>query len=235
MKIAILGTGEVGSHLGSSLVRLGHEVRMGSRDAGNPKAEEWAKGAGPGATHGTFAEAASYGEVVFNCTAGAVSLEALRMAGSENLAGKVLVDVSNPLDFSKGMPPTLTVCNTDSVGEQIQRAFPGSRVVKALNTMRHELMTNPGLVPGEHDAFVCGNDAAAKAEVTRMLKEWFGWESVIDVGDIGGARGLEMVLPLWLRLSQTYGWAPFNFRIVRQRAPVGEGTEARGEASRAQP
>lgn len=152
---------------------------------------------------------------MFNCTAGSVSLEALKMAGTENLKGKILVDVSNPLDFSKGMPPTLTVCNTDSLGEQIQRAFPDVRVVKALNTMRHDLMTNPGLVLGEHDAFICGNDAAAKAEVRRILGEWFGWKSVIDAGDITGSRGLEMILPLWLRLSQVYNWAPFNFRIVR--------------------
>ncbi len=188
---------------------------MGSRTAGNANATEWAKSTGPGASHGTFSDAAAFGELVFNCTAGSVSLEALKMAGAENLKGKVLIDVSNPLDFSRGMPPTLTVCNTDSLGEQIQRAFPDVRVVKALNTMRHDLMTNPGLVPGEHDAFICGNDAAAKAEVTRILREWFGWKSVIDTGDITGSRGLEMILPLWLRLSQVYNWAPFNFRIVR--------------------
>jgi 8-hydroxy-5-deazaflavin:NADPH oxidoreductase len=215
MKIAILGTGDVGSHLASSLVGLGHEVKMGSRTAENAKATEWVRATGPKASHGTFADAASFGEIVFNCTAGVVSVEALKMAGAQNLKGKILIDVSNPLDFSRGMPPTLTVCNTDSVGEQIQRAFPDARVVKALNTMRHDIMTNPSLVPGHHDAFICGDDAAAKAEVTRILKEWFGWKSVIDVGDIAGSRGLEMILPLWLRLSQVYNWAPFNFRIVR--------------------
>ena len=113
------------------------------------------------------------------------------MAGAQNLKGKILIDVSNPLDFSRGMPPTLTVCNVDSVGEQIQRAFPDARVVKALNTMRHDIMTDPSLIPGHHDAFICGDDVAAKAEVTRILKEWFGWKSVIDVGDIGGSRGLD--------------------------------------------
>jgi predicted dinucleotide-binding enzyme len=188
---------------------------MGSRTAENAKATEWVRATGPKASHGTFADAASFGEIVFNCTAGAVSLEALRMAGAQNLKGKILIDVSNPLDFSRGMPPTLTVCNTDSVGEQIQRAFPDARVVKALNTMRHDIMTNPSLIPGHHDAFICGDDAAAKAEVARILKEWFGWKSVIDVGDIAGSRGLEMILPLWLRLSQVYNWAPLNFRIVR--------------------
>ena len=215
MKIAILGTGDVGSHLASSLVGLGHEVRMGSRTAENAKAMEWARVTGLKASHGTFADAASFGEIVFNCTAGAVSLEALEMAGAQNLKDKILIDVSNPLDFSRGMPPTLTVCNTDSVGEQIQRRFPDARVIKALNTMRHDLMTNPSLISGHHDAFVCGNDAAAKAQVIMILKEWFGWKSVIDVGDITGSRGLEMILPLWLRLSQVYNWAPFNFKIAR--------------------
>ena len=191
---------------------------MGSRTSDNADATEWARESGPRASHGTFADAASFGEIVFNCTAGAISLEALRMAGAENLNGKVLIDVSNPLDFSKGMPPSLTVCNTDSIGEQIQRAFPDAKVVKALNTMRHELMTNPSLVPGEHDAFVCGNDAAAKEEVTKILKEWFGWKSVVDAGDIRGSRGLEMMLPLWLRLRQVYGRALFNFKIVKQAA-----------------
>ena len=173
------------------------------------------QGSGPKASQGTFADAASFGEIVFNCTAGAVSLEALKLAGAENLKGKVLIDVSNPLDFSKGMPPTLTACNTDSVVEQIQRAFPDTKVVKALNTMRHELMTDSSLVPGDHDAFICGNDLAAKAEVIKILKERFGWKSVIDVGDITGSRGLEMILPLWLRLSQVYDWTLFNFKVAK--------------------
>jgi predicted dinucleotide-binding enzyme len=216
LKIAILGTGEVGSHLASFLVGLGHEVMVGSRTAENASATEWARSKGQRASHGTFADAAAFGEVVFNCTAGAISLEALRMAGAQNLKGKILIDVSNPLDFSKGMPPTLTICNTDSVGEQLQRAFPETKVVKALNTMRHEIMTNPALVPGSHDVFICGNDAAAKAEVTRILTDWFGWREVVDVGDIVGSRGLEMILPLWLRLFRVYNRAPINFKIATQ-------------------
>src|ERR1700734_2499365 len=122
MKVAILGTGDVGTNLATKIVDLGHEVRMGSRS--QEKAEKWAKSHGPNASAGTFADAASFGEIVFNCTSGAGTLEALRLAGSENLKGKVLIDVSNPLDFSRGMPPTLTVSNTDSLGEQIQREFP---------------------------------------------------------------------------------------------------------------
>ena len=170
MRIGILGTGDVGARLGTKLVSLGHDVKMGSRIAPNAKAAEWAKANGPRASSGTFADAAKFGEAVFNCTAGSVSLEALKMAGAENLSGKVLVDVANPLDFSKGMPPTLTVCNTDSLGEQIQRAFADAKVVKALNTMSNEVMVNPQLVPGEHDTFLCGNDPQAKAKVVEILR-----------------------------------------------------------------
>jgi 8-hydroxy-5-deazaflavin:NADPH oxidoreductase len=202
MRIAVLGTGDVGNRLATKLVSLGNEVMMGSRTAKNPKAAAWAKVMGAKASTGTFEDAAKFGEVVFNCTAGAVSLEALKLAGKGNLATKVLVDVSNPLDFSKGMPPTLTACNTDSLGEQIQRAFPDAKVVKALNTMGNELMVNPGLVPGEHDTFVCGNDQQAKAKVVEMLRA-FGWKSPIDLGDITAARGLEMMLPIWVRLMVT--------------------------------
>jgi 8-hydroxy-5-deazaflavin:NADPH oxidoreductase len=214
MRIAVLGTGDVGNRLATKLVSLGNEVKMGSREAKNPKGTAWAKANGPKASAGTFADAAKFGEVVFNCTAGAVSLEALRQAGADNLAGKVLVDVANPLDFSKGMPPTLTVCNTDSLGEQIQRAFPGAKVVKALNTMGNEVMVNPGLVPGEHDTFVCGNDPQAKAKVVEILRG-FGWKSPIDLGDISAARGLEMVLPVWVRLMVTLKIRNFNFKIAR--------------------
>jgi predicted dinucleotide-binding enzyme len=152
--------------------------------------------------------------MIFNCTAGQASLAALNQAGAENLRGKILVDISNPLDFSRGMPPSLTVVNTDSLGEQIQRAFPEARVVKSLNTMTAAIMVNPTLVPGYHDVFVSGNDAAAKAEVTALLREGFGWRSVIDLGDITTARGAEMILPLWVMLMGVKGTALFNFRVV---------------------
>jgi 8-hydroxy-5-deazaflavin:NADPH oxidoreductase len=214
MRVGVLGTGDVGRRLGSKLVSLGHDVKMGSRTARNAKAAEWTKANGPRSSAGTFADAAKFGDIVFNCTAGSVSLEALNQAGAKNLAGKVLVDVANALDFSKGMPPTLTVCNTDSLGEQIQRAFPDAKVVKALNTMGNEVMVNPGLVPGEHDTFVCGNDPAAKAKVVEILHA-FGWKDPIDLGDMTAARGLEMVLPVWVRLMGTLHTRSFNFKIAR--------------------
>jgi hypothetical protein len=205
----------VGSTLASKLVELGHEVRMGSRDAGNERAREWASAAGERASTGTFADAASFGELVFNCTAGAASLEALEQAGDDAVNGKVLVDVANPLDFSRGMPPTLTVCNDDSLGERIQRRFPQARVVKTLNTVNASVMVNPSAVPGEHDLFMSGDDPAAKAHVLELL-EAFGWprERVIDLGGLDGARAQEMYLPLWLRLFTTFGTPNVNVHVA---------------------
>ena len=214
MRIGILGTGVVGQTIGGKLVELGHDVKLGSRTATNEKGAKWVAQRGSRASQGTFADAASFGEMVFNCTSGTVSLDALQSAGAANLAGKVLVDVSNPLDFSHGMPPTLSVCNTDSVGEQIQRAFPDAKVVKTLNTTNTAVMVNPAVVPGDHDLFICGNDADAKAKVTELLRS-FGWRTIIDLGDISGSRGVEMILPLWLRLMGTFKTATFNFHIAR--------------------
>jgi len=217
VKIGILGTGMVGRAIASKLVELGHEVCMGSRAAGNESALAWATQAGEGASEGVFADAAGFGEVVFNCTAGVGSLDALAAAGEANLAGKVLIDVANPLDFSQGMPPSLSVCNTDSLGERIQRAFPAARVVKALNTVNCEVMVEPARVPGEHVVFVCGNDSEAKDEVTRLLGE-FGWpaERVLDLGDVTAARGTEMYLPLWLNIMGQLGTPHFNIEVARE-------------------
>jgi hypothetical protein len=205
----------VGNTIATKLVQLGHEVKMGSRTAGNEKAVHWAKANGAKASNGTFAEAAEFGEIIFNCTAGAVSLEALKLAGARNLRDKILVDISNPLDFSRGMPPTLTVCNTDSIGEQIQRTFPDAKVVKTLNTINCNVMVTPHIVPGPHDIFMSGNDAKAKAKVHEIVTEWFGWKSVIDLGDITTARGPEMYLALWLRLLAVNQTRNFNIRIMK--------------------
>ena len=166
---------------------------------------------------GTFADAAAFGEIVFDCTNGANSLAALRQAGANNLRGKILVHVGNPLDASKGMPPTLTVCNTDSLGEQVQREFPDVRVVKALNTVNCDIMIAPSRVPGDHELFICGNDAAAKREVADRLCEWFGWKpgNIVDLGDITNARGTEMFLALWVRLWGVLGTPHFNIHVVR--------------------
>jgi predicted dinucleotide-binding enzyme len=212
--IAILGTGMVGEVLGTKLVSLGHKVMMGSRSETNEKAIAWKTKNGALATNGTFADAAAFGEIVINCTSGKVSLEALQLAGHENLQGKILVDVANPLDFSKGMPPTLTICNTDSLGETIQRQFPDAKVVKALNTLNCQLMVNPGFLKDPGNLFVCGNDSGAKKEVESLLHS-FGWEKIIDLGDISAARGTEQLLPVWVRLMGKLETPMFNFSIVQ--------------------
>jgi len=214
MKIGVLGTGMVGAAVATKLVEIGHEVRMGAREAGNEKARRWASGAGRVASQGSFTDAASFGEIVFNCTLGTASLDALRAAGAENLKGKILVDVSNPLDFSKGMPPVLSTRQGDSQGESIQRAFPEARVVKTLNTINAGVMGHPERVGGDSDLLLCGNDASAKSRVRELLRE-MGWESVIDLGGIQGARGMEAYLLLWLTLWGALGTADFNLRIVR--------------------
>lgn len=216
MNIGILGTGMVGETLGTKLVSLKHKVKMGSRSSSNEKAAAWVKKNGTNASQGTFADAANFGELILNCTKGEFALEALKTAGEENLNGKVLIDVSNPLDFSKGMPPTLTVCNTDSVGEQIQKNFPAAKVVKSFNTMNCLIMVNPRSLSGSHNIFLCGNDAGAKSKVRDLLKS-FSWreEEILDLGDITASRGTEMVLPLWLRIMGALNSGSFNFNIVK--------------------
>lgn len=212
--IAILGTGMVGDTLGTKLVSLGHKVMMGSRSKINEKASAWSLRNGENATIGTFADAAAFGEIIFNCTSGKISLEALQLAGRENLQGKILVDVANPLDFSKGMPPSLTICNTDSLGESIQRQFSDVKVVKAFNTMNCQLMVNPGALKDPGNVFICGNDDEAKSEVENLIKS-FGWSKIIDLGDISAARGTEQLLPVWVRLMGKLDSPMFNFSIVQ--------------------
>ena len=204
----------VGNAVGTKLAQIGHDVRMGSRTADNPKAAEWA--AASGGSHGTFEDAAAFGEVVINCIGGVHTLAALEAAGADNLAGKVLIDISNPLDFSQGFPPSLSVANTESLAEQIQAAHPEAKVVKTLNTVANHLMIDPGsLNGGDHTLFVNGDDADAKAQVTRWLNEWFGWTDVVDVGDLSTARGTEAWLLLWTRLYAAFGSADFNLKLVR--------------------
>ena len=215
MRIGVLGTGMVGETLSTKLVEIGHDVVMGARSAGNEKAVAWSERFPERAGHGSFADAAGHGELVVNATGGVVSLEALRAAGEEKLAGKTLLDVANPLDFSGGFPPRLSVLNDDSLGEQIQRAFPDSHVVKALNTMNCLVMVDPARVPGDHDVMMAGDDDGAKREVADLL-ESFGWPpaAIRDLGGIGAARGLEGYLPLWLSLMGSVGSGDFNIHVA---------------------
>jgi 8-hydroxy-5-deazaflavin:NADPH oxidoreductase len=216
MKLGVLGTGMVGQAIGTKLCALGHDVCMGAREASNEKAAAWVKATGGRASQGTFADAARFGELLFNCTSGAGSLDALAAAGTDSLRGKVLVDISNPLDFSRGMPPRLFTPSDDSLGERIQRAYPETRVVKTLNTVNAQVMVDPARVgDGAHDIFVSGDDAGAKARVAEILRGWFGWKNVIDLGDIKTARGTESYLMLWIQLWGTLGTGDFNIRVVR--------------------
>jgi predicted dinucleotide-binding enzyme len=190
----------VGQTLAAKLRELGHDVVIGTR---TPRA---------GAV--SYAEAAGSAELLMNATSGHVSLDALEGAGSENLSGKVLVDVSNALDFGDGFPPTVGVATDDSVAERIQRAYPEAKVVKTLNTVNNEVMVDPSKVPGDHVLFVCGNDEAAKAQVVELLGT-FGWpsERIVDLGDVTGARAAELYVALWLRLMSGLGTPHFNISL----------------------
>jgi predicted dinucleotide-binding enzyme len=213
MKIGILGTGVTGQTIGSKLVQLGHDVMMGSRDEANPSAIAWAKDIGHNALYGTFMNAAEFGEIVFNCTLGSASLEALKQAGEVNLKGKILIDTSNPLDRSTDTW-TLTVCNTDSLGEQIQREFPETKVVKTLNTVNANVMVDPSKLIEKTNIFVSGNDIEAKATVVRILRDWFGWKEIVDLGNITTSRSVEMYVPLWHNLRTAISSQRFNIKIV---------------------
>jgi predicted dinucleotide-binding enzyme len=230
MKIAIIGTGIVGKTIASKLVELNHDVMMGTRNVsdklastqtdnyGNPPFGEWIK-TNSKVKLGSFAEAAAFGELVVNATNGSNSLTALILAGTKNLAGKVLIDIANPLDFSNGMPPSLLpgLNNTNSLAEEIQRTFPDTMVIKTLNTMWCGLMVNPNLVGnGDHINFISGNNSEAKNKVIKLLNQ-FGWldKNILDIGDITGARATESLLPIWLKVMGVTKNGAFNFRLVR--------------------
>jgi len=216
MKIGVLGTGAAGQTVGAKFVAMGHDVMMGARAADNQKVLGFAQRTGGRA--GTFADAAAHGEMVFNCTRGDTSL-AMLSALADQLRGKILVDAANPLDFSNGYPPHLTVVNTDSLAEQIQRAYPDLKVIKSLNTMTAFVMVNPALLAGHHHVFMSGNDPAAKASVKELLSS-FGWplQDIIDLGDITTARGTEQLLPIWIRLWGALKTPIFNFSIALGKA-----------------
>jgi predicted dinucleotide-binding enzyme len=225
MKIAVLGTGMVGRAHAGKLVGLGHDVVIGTKDPaktmaetkpdsmGSPPFSEWHK-ENSQIRLVSFADAAKHGEVVFEALHGAAVVEVLSSIKAD-LTHKILIDIANPLDFSKGMPPSLFVSNTDSLGEQVQKALPETKVVKTFNTMAVTLQVNPQMLAnGDHNIFVSGNDADAKAEVTKILNS-YGWQHVIDLGDITTARGTEMLMPFWLRMWGSLQTPIFNYKIVR--------------------
>jgi len=215
-KIGILGTGMVGNTIGSKLIALGYEVKMGSRTTNNPKAAEWVQKNGKNASQGSFAEAASFGELVFNCTKGEHSLEVMKLAGIQNLAKKILIDISNPLDYSKGIPPILIpeLGNNNSLGEELQKMLPETHVIKTLNIVNCEVMVDASKCGGDATMFVAGNDAGAK-KITQSLLQQFGWTDILDLGDIRNARSTEMMMPIWLNAYMTLKNGYIGFKIVR--------------------
>jgi predicted dinucleotide-binding enzyme len=215
MNIGILGTGMVGNAIGTKTVQLGHTVMMGSRTANNDKAAAWVKKNGARASQGTFADAARFGEVIFICAKGDATLNAVKAAGEANFKGKTVIDISNPLDFSQGMPPSLFISNTNSLGEEVQKLLPDAHVVKTLNIVNCEVMVNPMKSGGDPTMFVSGNNADAKAKAMKLLNA-FGWKDIIDLGDITTARGLEMMLPIWVRTWAATGDGYFAFKILRK-------------------
>lgn len=229
MKVGVLGTSIVGRSHAAKLIELGHEVIMGTKNVsktmaedkpdqmGNPPFGVWHKD-NPKVKLATFAEAAKHGEIVWEALNGSVAVEVLKSLEA-SLGDKILIDIANPLDFSKGMPPSLFVSNTDSLGEQIQRALPKVKVVKSFNTTNAYIQVNPQqLADGDHHIFVSGNDSDAKAKVIEILKS-YGWKNIIDLGDIATARGTEMILPIWLRLWNALQNPNFNFKIVQGPKP----------------
>ncbi|MEJ8801143.1 NADPH-dependent F420 reductase [Pontibacter sp. H249] len=214
--IAVLGTGMVGNAIGTKLIQLGYNVMMGSRSATNEKALAWEEANGANASAGTFEDAAKFGELIFNCTKGEITLEVFKMAGTENFKGKTIIDISNPLDFSQGMPPSLipAYSNTNSLGEEIQKLLPEANVVKTLNIVNCEVMVDAKKSGGDPTMFISGNSAEAKAEVKEILQQ-FNWTDIIDLGDITTARGTEMMLPIWIRTWMATGNGYFAFKIVQ--------------------
>jgi predicted dinucleotide-binding enzyme len=226
MKIAVLGTGGVGQAFAVKLTELGHEVMIGTRQVDKTLEKKEAGSlhaflsSNPKVKLGTFAESAAFGELVMNVSKGANTPDVIKGAGEKNLSGKVLIDISNPLDFSKGMPPCLIpeYSNTTSLAEEIQKLVPGAKVVKTLNTMWNGLMVNPNLIAGgNHVNYICGNDPEAKKKVVQLLYE-FGWrdENILDLGDLSAARATEATLPIWLRVYGAMKTAAFNFKIVTE-------------------
>jgi 8-hydroxy-5-deazaflavin:NADPH oxidoreductase len=214
MKIGILGTGEVGQALGHGLISIGYEVKMGSREAGGEKARAWVARVGKGASEGTFAEAAAFGEMAVLATLWSGTENVIRLADPTNLAGKIVIDATNPLLFAPNAPPSLALGHTDSGGEQVQRWLPQSRVVKCFNTVGHAHMVHPDLPGGPPDMFLCGNDQKAKETVTEICQA-FGWP-VIDIGGIEGARLLEPICILWVLYGIRSGTWNHAFKLLRK-------------------
>lgn len=220
MKIGVLGTGTVGESIASALVEKGFDVMMGSRTQNNKKAAEWVAQANEHASQGNFNDAAAFGDMLFLCLNGANAMQAINTIDKENLAGKIVVDITNPLDFTKGLPPQIVegLGNSNSLGEEIQKAMPESKVVKTLNTVNYKLMVDAREVnKADHNLFMCGDDAEAKNKVRKFVADHFYWKAdrIIDLGGIESARAIEAIVPFWVLVYRSLGTPLFNFKIVK--------------------
>jgi len=211
-KVGIIGSGAVAQALGRGFASSGHETKLGSRTPDSEKVRAWVAATGMGASSGTFAEAAAFGEVLVIATLGSAVGEAIALAGPTHFGGKLVIDTTNPLDFSKGMPPGLFLGITDSLGEVVQRKLPSAKVVKCFNTVPSGQMFKPTFADVE--MLICGNDKIAKGQVANLLQE-FGWEGTIDIGGIDGARWLEALVPLWVRTCTALKSRNVVFKALR--------------------
>jgi 8-hydroxy-5-deazaflavin:NADPH oxidoreductase len=213
MRVGVLGTGEVARRLAAGFRSRGHDVMIGSRDPDKPELREWLSGDGAGVEAGTFAQAAAYGELLVLAVLGNAAEDAIAQAGPENFAGKVVIDVMNPLDFSGGFPPKLSISGEDSLGERVQRALPEAKVVKAFNTIGSPYFVDPSFSEGRPTMLIAGDDEEAKRIVTDVLAD-FGWTHTVDIGGIAGSRELEAICILWVKIGGARGAWDHGFSLL---------------------
>ena len=212
-RVGVLGTGEVGRRLAEGFRSRGHDVMVGSRVPDKPELVEWLSGPGTGIAAGTFAEAAAYGELVVLAVLGDAAETAIADAGRANFAGKVVIDATNPLDFSAGFPPKLSITGEDSLGERVQRALPDAKVVKAFNTISNAYFVDPSFSEGRPTMLIAGDDEDAKRTVGDLLAD-FGWPDPIDIGGIEGSRELEAICIAWVKIGGRRGAWDHAFKLL---------------------
>jgi hypothetical protein len=212
-QVGVLGSGEVGRRLAAGFSSRGHDVMIGSRDPGKPELREWLSGDGAGIQGGTFAQAAAHGELLVLAALGDAAEQAIVDAGPENFSGKVVIDAMNPLDFSAGFPPKLSISGEDSLGERVQRALPDAKVVKAFNTIGNPYFVDPAFSEGQPTMLIAGNDEDAKRTVGDVMAD-FGWPAPVDLGEIEGSRELEAICIAWVKIGGARGSWDHGFKLL---------------------
>jgi predicted dinucleotide-binding enzyme len=212
-RVGVLGSGEVGRRLAAGFASRGANVMIGTRDPDKAELRDWLSGDGAGVEAGTFAETAAHGELLALAVLGNVAEQVIADAGPANFSGKVVIDAMNPLDFSDGFPPKLSICGADSLGERVQRSLPAARVVKAFNTIGNQYFVEPSFSEGRPTMLIAGNDADAKRVVGDVLAE-FGWPEPVDIGGIEGARELEAICIAWVKIGGLRGSFDHGFTLL---------------------